>query len=133
MVAIGGRPAERLTNDAVGWLVTVRHDGQPQSSPVWFLFDGDDIYIQSQPSAQKVRNIEANDRVSFHLNDDGTGSDIVTLDATAAIVTNPDAQLFDRYLGKYESAMEAMGSTPVRLAQTYSTTIRLTPTRLHAW
>jgi PPOX class probable F420-dependent enzyme len=133
VLTIEGRAAERLTTDTVGWLGTVRHDGQPQSSPVWFMFDSDNIYIQSQPSAQKVRNIEAHDRVSFHLNDDGTGSDIVTLDATAEIIASPDAQVFERFLAKYESAIQAMGATPVLLAQTYSTTIRLTPTRLRAW
>jgi PPOX class probable F420-dependent enzyme len=130
---IDGHAAERLNSERVGWLVTVRADGQPQSSPVWFLFHGSNVYIQSQPTAAKLHNIATNNRVSFHLNDDGAGGDIVTIDATAEIVTNPDAQVFDRYLAKYESAMETMGATPVQLAQTYSTTIRLTPTRLRAW
>ena len=35
------RAAERLRGEQVAWLTTVRADGQAQSSPVWFLWDGD--------------------------------------------------------------------------------------------
>jgi hypothetical protein len=36
-----GRRAEgRLREEGIAWLTTVRADGQPQSVPVWFLWDG---------------------------------------------------------------------------------------------
>lgn len=132
--SVEGRAAERLATDRVGWLVTVRSDGQPQSSPVWFLWDDGFVYIQSQPTAAKVRNIAANHRVAFHLNDDGAGADIVTIDATAEVLPAPPGQLFDRYIAKYaDEIRDALGTTPEQLAQTYATTIRLRPTRVRAW
>jgi PPOX class probable F420-dependent enzyme len=131
---IEAHAAERLANDTVGWLVTVRADGQPQASPVWFLFDGRHIYIQSEPTAAKLRNVAANARVSFHLNDNGAGSDIVTIDATAEILADTPNQLFAQYVAKYEAGIrQALGSTPEELAQTYSSTLRLTPTRVRTW
>jgi Pyridoxamine 5'-phosphate oxidase len=32
---------ERLRTDLILWLTTVRPGGQPQSTPVWFHFDGE--------------------------------------------------------------------------------------------
>ena len=60
----------RLRSEQVAWLTTVRADGQAQSSPVWFLWDGDSFLLYSQPDAQKVRNVAANPKVSLHLGDD---------------------------------------------------------------
>ena len=31
----------RLRSEQVAWLTTVRADGQAQSSPMWFLWDGE--------------------------------------------------------------------------------------------
>lgn len=133
-LVIEGRAAERLAADTVGWLVTVRGDGQPQASPVWFLWNTGRLYIQSQPTAAKLTNIDANNRVSFHLDDDGSGSDIVTVEATADVLTTVPQSLFEKYIAKYEEQIRnALRTTPEQLAATYSTTIRLTPTRVRAW
>ena len=49
----------RLRSEQVAWLTTVRADGQAQSSPVWFLWDGETFLVYSQPGAPKVRNVTA--------------------------------------------------------------------------
>jgi PPOX class probable F420-dependent enzyme len=133
-VNIGGRAAERLAADTLGWLVTVNAAGQPQSSPVWFLFDGGNIYIQSQPDAAKLRNIAANERVSFHLDDDGRGGDIVSVEARAEALPETPSALFDKYVAKYGALMrDLLEATADDLAATYSVTVRLSPARLRAW
>jgi len=65
--------ADRLDEEVVAWLTTVRPDGQPQSSIVWFLRDGDDLLIYSQENAGKLRNIAANPKVAFNLRSDEHG------------------------------------------------------------
>src|SRR4029450_13438017 len=75
----------RLRREVIVWLTTVRGDGQPQSSPVWFLWDGRTTLIHSLPGSQKVPNIRRNPRVSLHLNDDGAGGDVVSIEGTATI------------------------------------------------
>ena len=128
------RAAERLRDEQVAWLTTVRADGQAQSSPVWFLWDGDTCLLYRQPDAQKVRNVAANPRVSLHLNDDGEGGDIVTLEGRATV--EPGTPLADRvggYLAKYRAAIDALGYEPGPFARTYSTAIRVRPTRVRAW
>jgi PPOX class probable F420-dependent enzyme len=128
------RAAERLRDEHVAWLTTVRADGQAQSSPVWFLWDGDTFLLYSQPDAQKVRNVAANPRVSLHLNDDGEGGDIVTLEGRATVEPDtPRADRVDGYLAKYQAAIDALGYEPGPFARTYSTAIRVRPIRVRAW
>jgi PPOX class probable F420-dependent enzyme len=128
------RAQRRLRAEQVAWLTTVRADGQAQSTPVWFWWDGDTFLLYSQPDAPKVRNLAANPRVSLHLNDDGTGDDVVTFEGAATV--EPDTPRADRvegYLAKYREAIAALGYEPGPFARTYSTPIRVRPTRVRAW
>jgi PPOX class probable F420-dependent enzyme len=128
------RAAERLRSEPIAWLTTVRADGQAQSSPVWFLWDGRTFLLYSQPGAQKVRNLAANPKVALHLGDDGAGGDIVTVEGTAALEPgSPRADRVEGYLAKYRSAIEALGYEAGPFARTYTSAIRVRPTRVRAW
>ena len=128
------RAESRLRSEPIVWLTTVRADGQAQSSPVWFLWDGQTFLLYSQPGAQKVRNLAANPKVALHLDDDGDGDDIVTVEGTAEIEPGtPRADRVEEYLAKYRAAIEALGYEPGPFARTYSTPIRVRPTRMRAW
>ena len=70
-----GRQAERrLREERIAWMTTVRADGQPQSVPVWFLWEEKTFLIYSQPNRQKLRNIPRNPRVGLNLNATSTGA-----------------------------------------------------------
>jgi predicted pyridoxine 5'-phosphate oxidase superfamily flavin-nucleotide-binding protein len=58
------RPAERLSVEPIVWLTTAGADGQPQSSPVWFHWDGSAFWLRTQVAARKVANIRANPKVA---------------------------------------------------------------------
>jgi PPOX class probable F420-dependent enzyme len=123
----------RLASEPIGWLTTVRPDGQPQSSPVWFIWDGGSLWLRSQPQAGKVRNLQANPGVAFHLADDGHGGGIVTIEGRASVDAEP-GELLGAYLAKYEEAIRTgLQTTPDQLAADYSSTIRITPTRARVW
>jgi PPOX class probable F420-dependent enzyme len=124
----------RLRSEQVAWLTTVRADGQAQSTPVWFLWDGETFLLYSQPGAQKVRNVTANPRVSLHLGDDGAGGDVVTFEGAATLEPGtPRADRVEEYLAKYRTAIEGLGYEPGPFARTYSTPIRIRPTRVRVW
>jgi PPOX class probable F420-dependent enzyme len=121
---------ERLRRDVIVWLSTVRADGQPQSSPVWFLWDGRTFLIYSLPTSQKVPNIRRNPRVSLHLNDDGVGSDIVSIEGMASIgEVGPTIMDVPDYAEKYRDAIADLGYETTRFAEAYSVAIRVIPTR----
>jgi PPOX class probable F420-dependent enzyme len=129
-----GGAAERLGRDTVGWLTTVTRSGRPQSSVVWFAVHDDAIYIQSRPEAAKLVNIGANPNVSFHLDSDGMGGDVVTVEGEAEILDAPPRDAREAYLEKYEPVIrERLKMTPEDMIEQYNTTVRVTPRRVRAW
>src|SRR5712691_10160935 len=82
----GARVERRLREDRVIWLTTVRPDGTPEPSPVWFLWDGETFLIYSQHT-QKLRNIEDSPRVALNLDGDGLGGNIVVIIGRAEIAS----------------------------------------------
>ena len=85
-VAGATHAADRLRREEMIWITTVRGDGQPQTSAVWFHWDGTDFLLFSQPRALKVRNLAAEPRVSLNLNGTGYGADLVIIEGTAEIL-----------------------------------------------
>lgn len=128
--------ASRLHADDLGWLTTVRKDGQPQSSYIWFHFDGSDILIISKPGSGKIRNMAHNSLVSFHLDGDGTkGDGVLTMDCSA--VVSPAASQSRRlaaYIEKYESRIrEDLKSTPEQYVEEFSAAVIVTPHVVRSW
>lgn len=129
----GRRADQRLRRDPIIWLTTVNAKGQPQSSPVWFYWDGVSFLIYSRPN-QKLRNLARHERVSLHLNDNGHGGDIVTIEGSAT--PDPSAPPPDQhaeYAEKYRSGIDRIGMTPESFAAAYSEAIRITPSRARVW
>jgi PPOX class probable F420-dependent enzyme len=125
---------KRLVEDKIAWLTTVRPDGQPQTSAVWFLLQGEEVLVYSQPSVPKVANIAANPMVALNLDGDGRGGDIVTMEGRARIVEDHLVAFeLPAYLDKYAGYIEHEGWTPESFSADYSVAIRIEPTRLRAW
>lgn len=130
----GARVARRLQEEIVIWLTTVRADGTPQPSPVWFLWDGATILIYSRPETPKVRNIGHNPRVALAFDSDGRGGNIVILTGRAVIDrSTPPATQVPAYLDKYRAGIASIGMTPERFAAAYSVPVRVTPAHLRGF
>jgi PPOX class probable F420-dependent enzyme len=125
----------RLGRDTVAWLVTVTPGGQPMSSAVWFLYDGDDeALVYSLDDTARVRNIIANPKVSFHLDGDGHGGAIVTAAGVARIDRDhPPADAVPAYVDKYKGYMNDNGWSPEWFAGRYPVPIRIRLTKVRAW
>lgn len=128
------RAESRLRSDTVGWLSTVSADGVPQSTPVWFWWDGQSVLLFSQPHAPKVANIRQRSSVGFHLNSDEEGEDVFILEGDAEILADgqPAAEV-SGYVEKYREGMAGLDMTPESFSELYSVPIRITPTRFRAW
>lgn len=130
----GGRAERRLLEERIAWLTTVRRDGQPQSVPVWFLWDGETFLVYSQEGRQKLRNITGNPRVDLNLNSDERGGNVVRAEGTAEIVEDvPPADQIPEYLEKYRESIAGIGFETESFARAYSVAIRITPTRWQVW
>ncbi len=132
--AFGARVARRLRDEQVIWLTTVRADGTPEPSPVWFLWDGSTFLIYSQPDKPKLRNIARDPKVALHFNSDPAGDDVVIFTGEAKVDTGvPPATQVPDYLAKYRQGIRNIGMTPDSFAQSYSVPIRVTPTKLRGF
>jgi PPOX class probable F420-dependent enzyme len=126
----GARSLDRLGSELIGWLTTVNPDGQPQSSPIWFLWTDGELLIYSRTRAPRNGNIEERPLVAFNLNTDAAGEDVLTVEGEAWIVPGePPANENEAYVAKYQGLLDEYEWTPEYFAARYSVAIRIRPTR----
>jgi PPOX class probable F420-dependent enzyme len=58
-----------LTATAIAHLATVRPDGQLQSNPVWYEWDGEHVKVSQTKARQKMRNLTEDPRVALSVTD----------------------------------------------------------------
>ncbi len=130
----GARVERRLRDETIIWLTTVRADGLPQPSPVWFLWDGQTFLIFSQPNKPKLRNLAANSHVSLNLESNGQGGDIVIFSGEAVITGDaPQEDEIAAYVAKYREDIARIGSTVEQFAKEYSVAVRVRPTKVRGF
>ena len=128
----GARAERRLREEQIIWLTTVRPDGQPQSVPVWFYWDGRTFLIRSRPDQRKVRNLRANPRVDLNLNSDPYGGSVLRVEGTAELI-DPAGVDMAPYLEKYRAGIARLGLDPEGMERAYAAAIRVTPARWQSW
>lgn len=127
----GARVARQLREETVVWLTTVTPRGAPLPMPVWFLWDGAESIVMYSQAGTRIRNIQANPRVTLNFAGDGGGGDIVVLSGVAAV--DDDAPPVDRaseYLAKYDGHIARLGMTPETFAERYHVPVRIQLERL---
>jgi len=127
----GRRVERRLRDEHLVWLTTVRADGLPQPSPVWFLWDGETVLIYSQPGKPKLANIERNPKVSLHFDGDGRGGNVVVIAGEARVAPDlPPAHQVPAFAEKYHAAgfFKRVGMDPAGFARRYSVPVQVRPT-----
>ena len=58
------------------WLTTLRSDGSPHTTPVWFVVHRHAIWVASAATNVEVRNLAADSRVSFAIDGSGTNPQV---------------------------------------------------------
>ena len=115
-----------LQGPYTGVLTTLFADGSPQSTPVWFLLDGDDILFSTTADAQKLRNIAGDPRATFAVYNPTDDMSYVEVRGAIEISEDPTADTRDRIVQKHGyvdgSAFDAPG--------TQRFTLRLRPTKI---
>jgi PPOX class probable F420-dependent enzyme len=131
----GARVSRRLNEERIIWLTTVRADGRPEPSPVWFHWNGETFLIYSAPNTVKLRNIASRPQVSLHLQGDFWGDDIVIFAGDARIVDDaPPTDGLPALLQKYQENLDQPGDLTTEVfTRDYSVAIRVTPTKLRGF
>lgn len=123
---------EKYLNSETGiWLSTVRPDGRPHTTPVWFYWDGSQVYFGSQDKTRvKMHNIAANPQVTMAL---PSTNDVVVIEGKAEFVDDLASvgQVMAAYGRKYAEAMKALGMDAGN--QPDFQLVRVTPTKFLVW
>lgn len=111
---------------------------QPHVVPVWFEWDGEAMWISAFSSTRKMRDLEANRRISILIDvaeDDGSARGIL-FEGKAEIISEPalvaprSISIYQRYLGADGAREPEPASWAV---DPENRLIRLVPERAYAW
>ena len=82
------------------WISTTRPDGRPHAVPVWYIWDGRNIYFISGRNLQKAKNLAHQAWIVVHA---GDGDDVILLEGRAEIVTKREEmeRIDEAYRAKY--------------------------------
>ncbi len=128
------RVIEALDRAEVGFLTAVNEEGQPQTTPVWFLRDGDDLIVYNRPATPRLRSLEANPKVALALRGDRKGSGLLTIEGVARIDHDlAPAHMIPAYLDKYHEAIRGLGWSPEEFGADYTVAVRIAVSRVRAW
>jgi PPOX class probable F420-dependent enzyme len=126
MPAIDPDVRDRLEQEKVVWLTTISSKGVPTPNPVWFVLDGDDIVIHSDPTSHKVANLADRPEVTVHSNSDLDGGDFHVLTGTASVRHDHQPSSAPGFLDKYEEDITGLlGTTVQAIDDQYDTEIRV--------
>ena len=113
----------RLESEANIWLATVRADGRPHLTPVWFAWHNEKVYACIEAGSVKAGNIRQNPRVSLALEN---GSQPVIGEGIAALVSPPWPEpVVAIFQAKYDWDITTDGQ--------YDTLVEITPVKWLVW
>jgi PPOX class probable F420-dependent enzyme len=106
--------ADLLQRPTFAHLATVRPDGSPQSSVMWFAWDGEHIRMTHTTTRQKFANLAAEPRVAISITDPEDGYRFLEVRGRVVGIVDDDADasfyksLQHRYGQDYEIADKAV-------------------------
>jgi PPOX class probable F420-dependent enzyme len=117
-----------LLNAQVGVLGTIGASGRPQLSATWFLAEGDTVKISLNTARQKVKNLQANPKVSFLILAPDNPYKYVELRGDAEVTADDDYAFADKLGAKYGANLRERDQPgEVRVVVT------IKPARVVAW
>lgn len=123
-----------LEGTKTGKLSTVRKDGRPHVTPIWFDLDNDDLIFNTHIDTVKYKNMERDPRVSIAIDDQKPPYSYVVVEGTASFDTDPQevlqwaTRIGGRYMG--EDQAESYGK---RNSCEGEIIVRITPTKVLAY
>ena len=112
-------------------LATVRKDGRPHVTPVWFELDGDTLIFSTWHTSIKAVNIRRDGRVCLCVDDEKPPFSYIQIEGTAVMSADSEAlsywttHIAARYMG--EGLAEAYG---MRNSVEGELLVRVTPTKI---
>lgn len=105
-----------LQSKQLAYLATLGNNGEPQNSPMWFLWDGEYLKFTHTTKRQKFQNIKRDPRVAVVINDpDNMYLHVEFRGIVDHIEEDPDGSFFDTLAKHYDSPIRYIGDERVIL------------------
>jgi PPOX class probable F420-dependent enzyme len=116
-----------LLQQQVAVLGTIGASGRPQLSGVWFLADGDTVKVSLNTARQKVKNLQANPKVSLLIFGESPYR-YLELRGDAEITPDDDYSFADKVGAKYGADLRTRDNPGDKRV-----VVTIHPTRVVAW
>lgn len=116
-------------------VATVRRDGRPHVTPLWFTLDGDDLLFATAADSLKARTLRRDPRVSVCVDRQEEPYAFVVIDGTATLVDTPAtvAEWYRRIAARYDAVPEPEGDGEAdRYNRPVGVLVRVTPVHVVA-
>ena len=127
--------AHEFLDSKPGWmmLTTIGPDGYPHTVPLGYFRLGDEVLMGVRSETRKLRNIEANPKVSLLLESGKTRKEIkgLMIQGLATIHTDPEETL--QYARESAKLLGASGSELPTEPRKDAVYIRVVPERIRSW
>ena len=90
-----------LAAPALAHVATIGPDGAPQSTPVWFDWDGARLLLALEPDRQKMRNLRRDPRLAVSIVDPANPIRYLEIRGRASFASDPDQSVLARLVRKY--------------------------------
>lgn len=101
-----------LQSTAVAFVSTLGPKGEPQTSPVWFGWDGEALHFSHTKARQKYHNLTRDPRIAVTLVDPATPFRYIEIRGTATIEDDPSKAYIDVMSKKYTGNEQYQGNQP---------------------
>lgn len=117
-----------LLDAPVAQLATVGHDGYPQVTSTWFIFDEDQIKLSLNATRVKTKNLKRDPKVSLLIPDPQNPYRYLSIRANAVVSADPDHALAAKVNAKYNANVQDNDSPGDERI-----TVTLEPVGVYAW
>ncbi len=125
--AVPASHADILEKLGFAHVATIGSDGSPQSSPVWFRWDGAVLSFSTTKPRQKYRNLVADPRVAMTILDPDDPYRHIEIRGVVEIEEDPDGSLIHELAKRYMGAERFEGNLKDRVI------VRIVPARVNVY
>jgi PPOX class probable F420-dependent enzyme len=131
MVEIQPNFAERIQKAYYMWFTTVRDDGMPQPTPVWFIWENGTFLIYTTAGSHKLNNLKDNSLVALSYSESADAEDFLVIMGEAKVERDvPPPSQNPAYMRKYRQGIADIKMTPESFDRSFSVPIRILPMRV---
>ncbi len=124
---------DHLQGTHLAFLATIRRNGSPQVAPVWYEHREGKVFVTTNDSAAKVRNIRRDPRVSLSIATPGEPYRYVLFQGEAQVSTNDLEAMVTSISIRYKGEEEGRAFAKEMQGYGHMVIIEIVPSRIVSW